>query len=77
MVRYIMNILSGVIRELDEATIRTVMVTGDNLETAICVGRECKILKPGKTLLGVTSDLSGTYPVLRWRRVEEERSPQK
>ncbi|EEB08701.1 P-type ATPase P5 type [Schizosaccharomyces japonicus yFS275] len=35
---------SGVIRELNDANIRTVMCTGDNVLTAICVGRQCGIL---------------------------------
>lgn len=53
------------------------MVTGDNLETAICVGRDCKILKPGKTILGVKCDVSETYPSLKWQRIEMKDSKTK
>lgn len=35
---------SGIIAELAEAGIRTVMVTGDNLLTALCVARQCGII---------------------------------
>ena len=36
----------GVIKELRDAEIRTLMVTGDNILTAISVSMECGILKP-------------------------------
>jgi cation-transporting P-type ATPase 13A2 len=35
---------SGVIEVLNEAKIRTIMATGDNVLTAISVGRECNII---------------------------------
>ncbi|KAE9419029.1 hypothetical protein Angca_006670 [Angiostrongylus cantonensis] len=38
----------GVINELNRARIRTVMVTGDNLLTAMSVARECGIIKSDK-----------------------------
>lgn len=34
----------GVIEQLNKANIRTIMATGDNVLTAISVGRECKII---------------------------------
>ncbi|VDP10451.1 unnamed protein product [Heligmosomoides polygyrus] len=39
----------GVINQLNRAHIRTVMVTGDNLLTALSVARECGIIRPNKT----------------------------
>ncbi|CAJ0586099.1 unnamed protein product, partial [Mesorhabditis spiculigera] len=38
-----------VINELNRANIRAVMVTGDNLLTALSVGRECGIIRPNRT----------------------------
>ncbi|KIH50342.1 hypothetical protein ANCDUO_19579 [Ancylostoma duodenale] len=38
----------GVINQLNRAQIRTVMVTGDNLLTAMSVARECGIIRPNK-----------------------------
>ncbi|VDM39206.1 unnamed protein product [Toxocara canis] len=38
----------GVIHQLNKARIRTVMVTGDNLLTALSVARECAIIQPTK-----------------------------
>ncbi|KAE9550035.1 hypothetical protein FO519_006763 [Halicephalobus sp. NKZ332] len=38
----------GVINQLNRARIRTVMVTGDNLLTAMSVARECGIIRPNK-----------------------------
>ncbi len=36
----------GVIETLNQANIRTIMATGDNMLTAISVGRECNIIEP-------------------------------
>uniref|UniRef100_A0A0K0EYM5 Cation-transporting ATPase n=1 Tax=Strongyloides venezuelensis TaxID=75913 RepID=A0A0K0EYM5_STRVS len=38
----------GVINQLNNAKIRTVMVTGDNLLTALSVARDCGIIRPSK-----------------------------
>ncbi|KAL1509672.1 hypothetical protein ABEB36_004378 [Hypothenemus hampei] len=37
----------SVIRELHNSNIRTVMITGDNIMTAIAVGRDCNMVGPG------------------------------
>ncbi|CAJ0583794.1 unnamed protein product, partial [Mesorhabditis spiculigera] len=37
-----------VIQELNDSNIRTVMVTGDNVLTALSVGRECGIIQPDR-----------------------------
>jgi cation-transporting ATPase 13A2 len=37
---------TGVIEILNNANVRTVMATGDNVLTAISVGRECSIIDP-------------------------------
>ena len=42
-----------VIKELRAACLRTVMVTGDNLETAVNVGQECGMLDKGKKVIQV------------------------
>lgn len=44
----------GVINELSVAKIRCVMVTGDNLLTAMSVARECGIIRPTKKAFLVT-----------------------
>ena len=33
------------------------MVTGDNILTAISVGRDCKLIRPGTTIIKVEVDL--------------------
>ena len=45
------------IEKLHEADIETVMVTGDNILTAISVGRDCKLVKPGSVIIKVEADL--------------------
>lgn len=52
----------GAIKELHEADINTVMVTGDNILTAISVGRDCELVKPDQTIIRVEAELSpNTY----------------
>uniref|UniRef100_A0A0K0D0C8 Cation-transporting ATPase n=1 Tax=Angiostrongylus cantonensis TaxID=6313 RepID=A0A0K0D0C8_ANGCA len=43
------SVTKGVINQLNRAHIRTVMVTGDNLLTAMSVAQECGIIRPTKT----------------------------
>jgi cation-transporting ATPase 13A2 len=38
-------VTTKVIKELNEANIRTIMATGDNVLTAISVARECNIIQ--------------------------------
>nr|CAD2190844.1 unnamed protein product [Meloidogyne enterolobii] len=38
----------GVINQLNRANIRTIMITGDNILTAMSVARECGIIRPNK-----------------------------
>uniref|UniRef100_A0A8C9ZMV8 Polyamine-transporting ATPase 13A3 n=1 Tax=Sander lucioperca TaxID=283035 RepID=A0A8C9ZMV8_SANLU len=42
---------AGVLRELRQANIRTLMVTGDNMLTAISVARECGMVRPHETVI--------------------------
>lgn len=44
-----------VIAELNEAAIKVVMVTGDNILTALSVARDCDIIKPGVPVIAVTA----------------------
>lgn len=39
---------SRVISEMNEAGIRNVMCTGDNILTAVSVAKECKMIDPGE-----------------------------
>ena len=45
------------IKELHDADINTVMVTGDNILTAISVGRDCELIKPDQTVIRVEAEL--------------------
>ncbi|XP_071946227.1 polyamine-transporting ATPase 13A3-like isoform X2 [Antedon mediterranea] len=57
-----------VINQLREADIRTVMVTGDNMLTAISVARECGMIDPNSSVVLVTaSPSSSTSPsTIEW-----------
>ncbi|KAL5264363.1 hypothetical protein ACHWQZ_G005456 [Mnemiopsis leidyi] len=46
-----------VVEELKRAGLRTVMCTGDNLKTAVCVGRDCSMIPDSADLYLVTAEL--------------------
>ncbi|XP_075719779.1 putative cation-transporting ATPase 13A4 [Rhinoderma darwinii] len=45
-----------VLQELTEAKIRTVMITGDNLQTACTVGKACGMIPPGSNLIVIDAN---------------------
>jgi magnesium-transporting ATPase (P-type) len=49
----------SVIEELYQANIRNVMLTGDNMHTAISVARTCGIIRPQNQVAIVNADESG------------------
>ena len=55
----------------DEADLRMVMATGDNILTAICVSKECNLIKKNQEMFSceLEKDESGKE-VLRWRKIE-------
>ena len=57
----------GVIKEISEANIRSVMVTGDNLLTSVNVARECGIIGPEVKLLIAETTTYPSTPTLKWR----------
>nr|XP_060623235.1 probable cation-transporting ATPase 13A5 [Anolis sagrei ordinatus] len=65
-----------VLEELREARIQTVMVTGDNLETAITVGRNSGMIPLGdRVILVEASDPGDPHPVsVTWQVVEDTES---
>merc|ERR1719242_1661190 len=46
----------GAIAELHAADITTLMVTGDNIQTAISVGRDCQLVKTDQTIIRVEAE---------------------
>ncbi len=53
-------VTTEIIHELNESNIRTIMATGDNVLTAISVGRECKIIYPtSEVFLGDVRKIGG------------------
>lgn len=60
----------GVIQELDRANIRTIMCTGDNLLTAISVGKECCIVPSDLKVFAAHFDEQRSNGTLRWECVD-------
>uniref|UniRef100_A0A6P7GWA7 Probable cation-transporting ATPase 13A3 n=1 Tax=Diabrotica virgifera virgifera TaxID=50390 RepID=A0A6P7GWA7_DIAVI len=48
------------IQDLNDANIRIIMVTGDNILTALSVAKDCEIVTPGQSIITVNCDNS--YP---------------
>ena len=63
----------GVIDPLNNANIRTIMATGDNVLTAISVGRECNIIEPDhEVFLGDTFAAKDGSEIVQWRSTRGE-----
>ncbi|KAK6640237.1 hypothetical protein RUM44_011923 [Polyplax serrata] len=64
---------TGVVNDLREANVRCVMVTGDNLLTALSVCRECLMILPGEKVVEVkvtTSEEQNNAPKLSFQPLE-------
>ena len=62
----------GVIKELRQAAIRTVMVTGDNLLTAINVARACGMVAAKNKVILAEARFEGVgRPQIEWRLADE------
>ncbi|XP_072293964.1 polyamine-transporting ATPase 13A3 [Eucyclogobius newberryi] len=59
----------GVLKDLQQAHIRTVMVTGDNMLTAISVARDCGMIPPQDTVIiaDALSPHDGQSARIKWR----------
>ena len=57
-----------VINELKKAKIHTLMITGDNILTAISVARECSIVNPNQRIfLGEVDSLPNGEKTINWQ----------
>lgn len=67
---------SPVITELNTACIKTVMVTGDNMLTALSVARDCDIVKPGTSVIAVsTNQQNQLKPQIYFTKSDSQPSP--
>lgn len=66
-----------VISALNAASIKIVMVTGDNMLTALSVARDCDMLKPGMPVIAVAaiSQQNQTKPQVYFTRSDSQNSP--
>ncbi|CAB3242722.1 unnamed protein product [Arctia plantaginis] len=55
---------TGIIRELKDANIHVVMITGDNILTAVSVAKECGILTGDQRVVHLHADTSGSSPLI-------------
>jgi len=67
----------GVLRELRGANIRTVMVTGDNILTAVSVARDCGMVPQGEDIIRCRAELVMGKPSVSWVRLVDRPVEQK
>ena len=56
----------------DEADLRMLMATGDNILTAICVSKECNLIRQNKEMISCEIENENGNEVLKWKMIEEE-----
>jgi cation-transporting P-type ATPase 13A2 len=63
------HVTTGVISTLNQANIRTIMATGDNVLTAISVGRQCNIIdSQAEVFLGdIIKDKTSGKDMVTWK----------
>jgi len=67
----------GVLQELRGANIRTVMVTGDNILTAVSVARDCGMVPQGEDIIRCKAEVVKGKPCITWVRLEDRPVEQK
>jgi len=67
----------GVLNELRGANIRTVMVTGDNILTAVSVARDCGMVPPGEDIIRCRAEIVKGNPVVSYVKIEDRVGEQK
>lgn len=66
-------VTTSVIETLNEAKIRTIMATGDNVLTAISVGRECNIIDAESEVFLGDVKREGDREVVVWKSTKSDR----
>lgn len=64
---------TGVIQTLNHAKIRTIMATGDNVLTAISVGRECNIIDAETEVFLGDLKKEGNVEKVAWKSTKTQR----
>jgi len=65
---------STVFKELHGANIRPVMVTGDNILTAVSVSRNCGLLPAAEKLIHVTATMENEKPSVEYRLLSDQKN---
>jgi len=56
----------------DAADLRMLMATGDNILTAICVSKECNLIRHNEEMISCEIDNENGNDVLKWKKLEGE-----
>ena len=62
------------LEKYDKADLRMIMATGDNILTAICVSKECNLIKQNKEMISCEIENINGIDELKWNKVENMES---
>lgn len=66
------HVTTNIIQTLNQANIRTIMATGDNVLTAISVGRQCNIIEPDAEVFLGDAKKEGDREVVSWKSTKSD-----
>ena len=62
------------LEKYDNADLRMIMATGDNILTAICVSKDCNLIKQNKEMVSCNIENVNGMDKLKWERLEDDRN---
>ena len=62
------------LEKFDNADLRMVMATGDNILTAICVSKDCNLIRKNQEMISCSIENVNGIDKLKWEKLEEDRN---
>ena len=62
------------LEQFDNADLRMIMATGDNILTAICVSKDCNLIRKNQEMISCSIENVNGIDKLKWEKMEDERN---
>ena len=62
------------LEKFDNADLRMVMATGDNILTAICVSKDCNLIRKNQEMISCSIENVNGIDKLKWEKLEDDRN---
>jgi len=62
------------LEKFDNADLRMIMATGDNILTAICVSRDCNLIRKNQEMISCSIENVNGIDKLKWEKLEDDRN---